>query len=117
MKTIYRNLLILLSACLFACQSEDEFSSSNIGYLYLNIGESQNTNTKAVSENYNPKQIAVQIIDANNQVVKETDDWTTWEGEQIALKPGTYTIGGQFLPVLTVRTPVLIYLIMRGLNR
>lgn len=92
MKTIYRNLLILLSACLFACQSEDEFSSSNIGYLYLNIGESQNTNTKAVSENYNPKQIAVQIIDANNQVVKETDDWTTWEGEQIALKPGTYTI-------------------------
>lgn len=92
MKTIYRNLLILLSACLFACQSEDEFSSSNIGYLYLNIGESQNVNTKSVSEDYNPKQIAVQIIDTNNQVVKETDDWTTWEGEQIALKPGTYTI-------------------------
>lgn len=92
MKTIYRNLLILLSACLFACQSEEEYSSSNIGYLYLNIGESQNVNTKAVSEDYNPKQIAVQIIDDNNQVVKETDDWTTWEGEQIALKPGTYTI-------------------------
>lgn len=92
MKTIYRNLLILLSACLFACQSEDEYSSSNIGYLYLNIGESQNFNTKAVSEDYNPKQIAVQIIDDNNQVVEETEDWTTWEGEQIALKPGTYTI-------------------------
>ena len=92
MKTIYRNLLILLSACLFACQSEDELSSSNIGYLYLNIGESQNVNTKAVSEDYNPKQISVQIMDANNQVVKETDDWTTWEGEQIALKSGTYTI-------------------------
>lgn len=62
-----------------------------IGYLTLNVGTSSATNTRGVE--YNPKQIAVQIVNLETEaVVEETDDWETWKGEQFALEAGKYGI-------------------------
>lgn len=76
----------------FACQKED-LNVTSVGYLRLSVGENNLTNSRSeVPEDYKPKQIAVQIVDANNQVVKKTEDWTLWEDSLLALKPGVYTI-------------------------
>ena len=61
MKRLYYLIYIGFIACFFACQS-DEDVVSNIGYLRLSVGAGGSANTKAVPENYNPKQIAVQIV-------------------------------------------------------
>lgn len=92
MKKIYFILTILL-ASLFVSSCQDEYMESKTGYLRLEIGTNifVNPQTKVVAD-YNPKQIAVQIIDATNTVVNETDDWETWSDKQFRLKPGTYTI-------------------------
>lgn len=82
-------LCILLMA---SCQNEDELSSSNVGYLRLSLGVNTFTNSRVGEEIYDPEQIAVQIISAEGEVVKETSDWENWAGEQIALPVGTYTL-------------------------
>lgn len=87
----YLYLLCSLVILLSACQQEQDFSNGNIGYLRLDLG----VNTSAISRAeipYNPKQIAVQIIAKDGEVVKETDDWTEWESQQIALPVGTYIL-------------------------
>lgn len=87
----YLYLLCSLVMLLSACQQEQDFSNGNIGYLRLDLG----VNTSAISRAetpYNPKQIAVQIIAKDGEIVKQTNDWTEWEGEQIALPVGTYTL-------------------------
>lgn len=92
MKKIGYVLLLLITLSLFACQKE-ELESTSVGYLRLNVGENNLTNSRSeVPEDYKPKQIAVQIVDANSQVVKKTEDWTLWKDSLIALKPGVYTI-------------------------
>lgn len=92
MKKISHVLLLLITLSFFACQKED-LESNSVGYLRLNIGENSSTNSRSeVPEDYKPKQIAVQIVDANSQVVKKTEDWTLWKDSLIALKPGIYTI-------------------------
>lgn len=92
MKKISHVLLLLITLSFFACQKED-LESTSVGYLRLNIGENSSTNSRSeVPEDYKPKQIAVQIVDANSQVVKKTEDWTLWKDSLIALKPGVYTI-------------------------
>lgn len=90
MKRLYYLLYIGFIACFFACQS-DEDVVSNIGYLRLSVGASSSANTKTVSEDYKPKQIAVQIVNAQGKVVEETDDSETWV-DPIALETGTYTV-------------------------
>lgn len=90
MKQLYYFLSISLIICFFSCQADDS-SLSNIGYLDLRVDSNNFANTKTVSEDYKPKQIAVQIINSKGQVVKETDDSETWE-TPIALETGTYTI-------------------------
>lgn len=90
MKRLYYLIYIGFIACFFACQS-DEDVVSNIGYLRLSVGAGGSANTKAVPENYNPKQIAVQIVNAQGKVVEETDDSETWV-DPIALETGTYTV-------------------------
>lgn len=90
MKRLYYLIYIGFIACFFACQS-DEDVVSNIGYLRLSVGAGGSANTKAVPENYNPKQIAVQIVNAQGKVVEETDDSETWV-DLIALETGTYTV-------------------------
>lgn len=92
MKKINSIFAILLSFVLMvSCQQKQDFSNENIGYLRLDLG----VNTSAISRAetpYNPKQIAVQIIAKDGEIVKQTNDWTEWEGEQIALPVGTYTL-------------------------
>lgn len=82
----------LMLLMLFSCQQEDRIVE-NFGYVRLDIKTNSyvNVGTK-LPEEYNPKQIAVQIVDAAGEVVESTDDWETLAGTQIKLKPGKYTV-------------------------
>ncbi len=92
MKASLYLIICLFISSFFSCQDEnDGVGGKGIGYLTLNVGTSSATNTRAVE--YNPKQIAVQIVNLETKaVVKETDDWETWEGEQFSLEAGEYGI-------------------------
>lgn len=86
-----KRLYTILTACLLlaACESE-EMGQEAVGYLTLAVGTDKTTLTKAEDE-YNPKQIAVKIVNSAGKIVEETEDWTTWT-EPIKLPVGTYTI-------------------------
>lgn len=88
----YLYLLCSLVMLLCACQQEQDFSKENIGYLRLDLGVNTSAISRADEAAYNPKQIAVQIVAEDGEIVKQTDDWTEWEGQQIALPVGTYTL-------------------------
>lgn len=89
-RKIYAILTVGLLA-FSACQNEEEvLKDSGVGYLRLEVGADKTTITKT-EEAYNPKQIAVKIIDETGKTVKETDDYTTWT-DAIALTPGKYKI-------------------------
>lgn len=95
MKQLYNILSLLCVFFLFACSAEEDMAvDGGTGYLRLSVNGSNETTTKAANlpEGYNGKQIAVEIVDEENSVVKKTDDWTQWQGEQIPLKAGNYTI-------------------------
>lgn len=87
MKKIYTILAICL--LLAACQNEKQAQKA-VGYLMLQVGMDKTTLTKA-EDTYNPKQIAVKIVNSAGKTVEETDDCTTWT-EAIELPVGTYTI-------------------------
>lgn len=74
-----------------SCQSNEDVLN-NIGYLRLSVGANSSANTKAVTEDYKPKQIAVQIVNDQGKVIEETDDSETWVDKPIALETGTYII-------------------------
>lgn len=92
MKPLYYTLSLFFAIILYACQKEDTLN--DIGYLRLNINDSNEMQTKAASlpEGYTGKQIAVKIVDKNGKVVEKTDDWELWKDEPIELPVGTYTI-------------------------
>nr|WP_325289497.1 PCMD domain-containing protein [uncultured Bacteroides sp.] len=91
MKKIYLFLTILLTTWVaVSCQQED--LEGNIGYLRIEVGTNAYVDTKAIPGNYNPQQIAVQIINSTGEVVERTDDWEMWQGQQFRLTPGVYTI-------------------------
>lgn len=91
MKKIYLFLTILLATWIaVSCQQEDW--ESNVGYLRIEVGTNAYVDTKAIPENYNPQQIAVQIVDSKGEVVESTDDWETLKGTQLRLAPGQYTV-------------------------
>lgn len=78
-----------------SCQEEnDALGTGGTGYLRLTVNGSSETTTKAANlpAGYTGEQIAVEIVDAEGKSVKSTNDWTEWEGEQIALPAGEYTI-------------------------
>lgn len=81
--------MILAVVLTVSCNQDDEFSKA--GYLRLQVETNSFVNPQTKAD-YNPKQIAVQILNASNAVVKQTDDWETLKGEQIRLSPGKYTI-------------------------
>lgn len=91
MKQIKFFLYIVTVVLFFACSNEDEFGDG-MGYLSLSVSGSNETITKALPEGYTGKQLAVEIVNSNNVAVEKTDDWTTWQGKQIGLIPGEYTI-------------------------
>lgn len=90
MKNFNLYITLLLSSLLFACQNKEE-ALENVGYLRLDVTASTAVTTKAETA-YNPKQIAVKIINSTGITVQETDDWTTWQGESFELPTGEYTI-------------------------
>lgn len=92
MKRIYTILLIASTLFFFACQQEENLTGGATGYLRLTVNEDMSTNSRAVPENYKPEQIAVQIVNAEGETVKETEDWELWSGKQIELPVGKYTI-------------------------
>ena len=96
MKQIYNTLLILCAIFFMAsCQEEnDALGTGGTGYLRLTINGSSETTTKAANlpEGYTGEQLAVEIVDSEGKTVKSTDDWTEWEGDQIQLPAGTYTV-------------------------
>ena len=92
MKRLY---VLLFSLCLLmACQEEDTSLQGKMGYLRLDVAAVSSTNTKsAVPENYNPKQLHVEIEDASGNIVKRTDNFDLeWKGKEMMLSPGNYTI-------------------------
>lgn len=119
MKRLY---VLLFSLCLLmACQEEDTSLQGKMGYLRLDVAAVSSTNTKsAVPENYNPKQLHVEIKDASGNIVKHTDNFDLeWKGEEMMLSPGNYTIvassngfdgnaSGEGIPYYTGSTTVTI---------
>lgn len=95
MKQLYK-FLYLFCAILFlaSCQEDVESLGGGTGYLRLTVGSSNEMTTKAAElpEGYDGTQIAVEIVNESGETVKQTDDWETWDGEQIALAAGKYTI-------------------------
>lgn len=90
MKEISHFLTIcLILVILGACQNED-LKQDAVGYLMLEVATDKTTQTR-IEDTYNPKQIAVKIVNSAGKTVEETDDWTTWT-EAIELPVGTYTI-------------------------
>lgn len=79
-------LLLFLAT---ACQEKD--FNDGIGYLRIDVETNTYVNTK-IAEDYNPKQIALQIVDSKGEVVESTDDWETLEGKQFRLPAGIYTV-------------------------
>lgn len=93
MKNIYSIVsALLLSFIIWSCQEEETVSDK--GYLRINVGTLVTVNTQdtRVAADYNPKQIAVRILDSSNKVVKSVADWTELSGVQLELEAGTYTI-------------------------
>mgnify|MGYP003251362026 FL=1 len=94
MSKICNIIWVVFLLILSACQAEDDASMSNTGYLSLDVTSNSSTNTKAGSEEgvYNPKQLAVQILNEKGEVAEQTDDHTTWEGKKFSLPVGKYTV-------------------------
>ena len=92
-RTWYTFILCCLLTAFTACQNEDELGNSAMGYLRLGLEVNTSSITRAEAEAYNPKQLAVQILDANEEVVEETTNFDTeWKGKTFTLPVGTYTI-------------------------
>lgn len=90
MKKIYLFLFVILSTLsITSCQQDD--LNDNIGYLRIEIGTNAYVDTR-IAADYNPKQIALQILDSKGGIVESTDDWETLSGQQIRLAAGTYTV-------------------------
>ena len=92
-KNWYTLILCCLVAAFSACQNEEELGNSAMGYLRLGLEVNTTSISRAEAEAYNPKQLAVQIVDASDKVVDETTNFDTeWKNKTIALPVGTYTI-------------------------
>lgn len=91
MKKLVSLSIWMLCLLLLSCQS-DEKELNPVGYLSLSVGRDASTETKAPAEGYTGKQIGVQIINAKNVVVKQTDNWEDWKGTALELPIGSYTI-------------------------
>lgn len=89
--TLYALCIALVA---IACSTDDD-PTKGVGYLRVDAETVTliNPRTRAVPEDYNPKQLAVQIVDKSSGEVKyETDDYSTWSGKTFRLAPGNYTV-------------------------
>lgn len=101
MKKIFNVLALLLTAIsIGSCSNEIENAEEGKGYIQLEMETITSTNTRAAVDapkDYDSKTLLVRILDAQNNVVKET----TWKdgtfansefASPIKLTPGTYTV-------------------------
>jgi hypothetical protein len=93
MNKLYKILTIVLSAfAVYSCQSETDLNDG-VGYLTLDIETVSVVNPNSrVSEDYNPKMLAVKVVDDDENVYFTTDDYTTLKDKAIRLNPGKYTV-------------------------
>lgn len=91
MKHIYNILFIALAVIFFSCQADDEASMSKVGYLRLDVSESNEVVTKA-DETYHPEVFSVTIKNTTTEEVKEYPEWSKDETKLIELSEGTWTI-------------------------
>lgn len=92
MKKIYSIFTFFLLLCMVSCQSEEELENSATGYLRLGLEVNTSSISRAEAA-YNPKQLAVQIVNASGEIVKGTTNFeTNWQGKAIELPVGTYTV-------------------------
>lgn len=90
MKKRYFSFIITLAALLImSCQQDD--LDSNVGYLRVEVGTNSYVSTR-IADEYNPKQIALQIVNSKGEIVTSTDDWETLAGTQLRLPAGVYTL-------------------------
>lgn len=88
---------LFLALVVVSCSQESELSD-NQGYLTLNISTLVSTNDPssraAAPEGYDPKTLAVEIIDENGTVVKSTDNYSLNEEfkNKIILPTGHYKV-------------------------
>ena len=93
MKKIYSLLTILLAALFsFSCQSDETVSEE--GYLRISAETVGVTNSSRVIEGYNPKQLAVEIVNAGGTTIESTNDFSEWKNSNktFRLALGTYTV-------------------------
>lgn len=87
-------MMLSIALLAVACSSDDD-PTKGVGYLNIDaeIATLINPRTRAVPADYNPKQLAVRIVDKTTGVVKyKTDNYESWKGQTFRLEPGTYTV-------------------------
>ena len=87
-------MMISIALLAVACSSDDD-PTKGVGYLNIDaeVVTLINPRTRAVPADYNPKQLAVRIVDKATSVMKyETDNYESWKGQTFRLEPGTYTV-------------------------
>lgn len=92
---VKRFIISLLSILmLISCQESVIPLQDEVGYLRLELSTVSSLDTKSVvPENYNPKQLKVEIKNAEGVVVKSTNNFDAeWKDKDIAIAPGSYTI-------------------------
>ena len=88
------SMMISIALLAVACSSDDD-PTKGVGYLNIDaeVVTLINPRTRAVPADYNPKQLAVRIVDKATSVMKyETDNYESWKGQTFRLEPGTYTV-------------------------
>ena len=90
---------LLLAALVVSCSQDGDIDEARQGYLSLKIGSLTSTNAPSASraaapDDYAPKTLHVEILDATGAVVKSTDDFENDNSfqENIRLYAGNYTI-------------------------
>lgn len=95
MKKIKFILSMAFLAAMFASCTQEKAVDSNKGYLAFNIDALVSTNTRANAPvDYDAKTLHVEIIDANGNTVKSTDNFATDKAfqEPMMIEQGTYTV-------------------------
>lgn len=96
MKKIHYILSTLfLSILVVSCSQDADINEARYGYLSLDINSLVSTHTRsAIPDGYDAKTLYVEILDANGNVIKSTDDFAANEEFQgnLLLTSGTYTV-------------------------
>lgn len=88
-KTFFSFIISLATLLVMSCQQDD--LEGNVGYLRVEVGTNSYVSTR-IADEYNPQQIALQIVNSKGEIVTSTDDWETLAGTQLRLPAGVYTL-------------------------